>query len=274
MMRVGFWRQTLASVLWLGIVAVAGSACGGGGATRLPAAGSMDADKFLYERGLEELAEKHWFTSRVYFRQLIDSYPLSPFRMDAKLGIGDSYLGEGRVDSLILAANEFREFLTFYPVAPRADYAQYKLAIALSRQTLGPQRDQTATHETLREIDVFLKSYPNSPLLPEVRTLHREMRDLLSESEFGPGLHYYRYRWYQGAIERFTDLLRDDPEFTRIDKVYFYLAESLYKLKAWPEAQVYYEKLLADKPDSEHANDAKRRLQEIKKTAGTAKSGI
>ena len=43
--------------------------------------------------------------------------------------------------STILAANEFREFLRFFPLDKRADYAQYKLAIASSKQILGPERD-------------------------------------------------------------------------------------------------------------------------------------
>ena len=246
------------------LVALAGAAaCGGGG--KLPATGSVDADKFLFDRGMALLKDKKWLTSREYFRRLIDTYPTSAYRYDAKLAIGDSYLGEGRVESLILAANEFREFLPFFPVADRVDYAQYKLAMAQSKQTLSPQRDQTATHEALKEIDTFLRIYKDSALRPEVEKLHRQMRDLLSESEFAPGLHYYRIKWYAGAIDRFTALLRDDPGFTHIDRVWFYMAESLRKLNALPESQIYYEKLLAEKPQSEHAKTAKQRLATIKR---------
>jgi outer membrane protein assembly factor BamD (BamD/ComL family) len=82
----------------------------------LPLPGAMDADKFLFERGQEELKERHWLSAREYFRRLFDTYPRSPYRTQSKLGIGDAYLGEGRLDSLILAANEFREFLQFFPV--------------------------------------------------------------------------------------------------------------------------------------------------------------
>jgi outer membrane protein assembly factor BamD len=255
--------RAAAFLLALGVLATA-AGCGGGGG-KLPPTGSVDADKFLFDRGMGYLKDKKWFAAREYFRRLIDSYPTSPYRYDAKLAVGDSYLGEGRVDSLILAANEFREFLTFFPVAERVDYAQYKLAMAQSRQTLSPQRDQTATHEALKEIDTFLRLYKDSTLVPEVEKLHRQMRDRLSESQFAPGLHYYRIKWYEGAIDRFTALLKEDPGFTNIDKVYFYLADSLRKLNALPEAQIYYEKLLADHPQSKHAKDATRRLAEIKR---------
>lgn len=260
-----FRRYARVRALILALAALAPVAGCGGGNSKLPPTGSVDADKFLFDRGMGYLKDKKWFTSREYFRRLIDTYPTSAYRYDAKLAIGDSYLGEGRVDSLILAANEFREFLTFFPVAERVDYAQYKLAVAQSRQTLSAQRDQTATHEALKEIDTFLRLYKDSALRPEVEKLHRQMRDLLSESQFAPGLHYYRIKWYQGAIDRFAALLKEDPAFSNIDKVYFYMADSLRKLNAKPEAQIYYEKLLTDYPMSKHAKDAKTRLAEIKR---------
>ena len=86
--------------------------------------GTADADKFLFDRGTESAKEKKWLQSREYFRNLVDNYPQSPFRPDAKLALGDTFLADGGTENLLLGANEFREFLTFYPTHPRADYAQ------------------------------------------------------------------------------------------------------------------------------------------------------
>ncbi|HEY1302876.1 MAG TPA: outer membrane protein assembly factor BamD, partial [Vicinamibacterales bacterium] len=86
-----------------------------------PPTGTPEPDKFLFERGTEELDKRRWIVSREYFRQLVDSYPQSQYRADAKLGVGDTYLGEGSAESYVLAINEFREFLSFYPTHKRAD---------------------------------------------------------------------------------------------------------------------------------------------------------
>src|SRR5687767_12004210 len=89
------------------------AALAGGCATsgpRRPPEGSLEPDKFLFERGTENLNKKRWLVSREYFRQLIDSYPQSMFRADAKLGLGDSFLGERSAESYVMAQNEFREF--------------------------------------------------------------------------------------------------------------------------------------------------------------------
>src|SRR5690606_22462726 len=105
--------------------------------------GIREPDRFLFERGSEALNKKRWFTAREYFRRILDGYPQSQYREEAKLGVADSYLGEGTIESLLLAANEYREFLTFYPTSSRADYAQYKLGMVHFRQMRAPQRDQT-----------------------------------------------------------------------------------------------------------------------------------
>src|SRR5439155_754411 len=83
---------------------------------------------------------------------------------DTSLGIGDSYLGEGTAEALVLAINEFREFLSYYPTNRRADYAQYKLGLAHFRQMRGAQRDQTETREAVKELQTFVDRYPNSSL--------------------------------------------------------------------------------------------------------------
>ena len=229
-----------------------------------PPPGTTQPDRFLFERGTEALQNRDWMDARTYFQQIVDGYPQSPFRPDAKLGVGDSYLGEDTAASVVLAANEFREFLQFYPTSMRADYAQYKLAMSHFEQMRAPERDQTETREALKEFDVFFQKYPNSPLTPEVKKNWRIARDRLSDASYGVGLHYYRVRWYPGAIDRFREILRDDPDYSRRDALYFYLAESLARTDKTPEAIPYFERLLAEFPSSEHVEDAKVRLQALR----------
>lgn len=229
-----------------------------------PPAGTAQPDRFLAERGAEALKEENWLDARTYYQQLVDGYPQSPFRPDAKLGVGDAYLGEGTTESAVLAANEFREFLTFYPTSPRADYAQYKLAMSHFRQMRAPERDQTETRAALVEFDAFFQKFPTSALMPEVKANWRIARDRLSRASYLVGLHYYRIRWYPGAIDRFREVLKEDPAFSGRDAVYFYLAESLARTDKRAEAIPYFERLLAEFDTSEHLEDAKVRLQTLK----------
>ena len=245
---------------------VAAAACGVRGRGAIPP-GTAQPDQFLFERGNELLKEKKWLTAREFFRQLTETYTQSPLRPDAKLAIGDTYLGEGSAEALVLALNEFQEFLSFYPTHPRADYAQYKLGMTHFRQMRAPQRDQTETRETIREFEVLLARYPNSTLLPEVKSRLRDARDRLSEADYEVGVFYYRQHWYPGAIDRFKSLLKQDPEYTARDGVYFYLAESLNKVNQPAEALPYYERLVAEFERSDYLDEAKKRIGAIKSTS-------
>jgi outer membrane protein assembly factor BamD len=234
--------------------------CGGNSAVEPP---PSNPDRFLFDRGTQALKERKWLNAREYFRQVFDNYPNSPLRAEAKLGIGDSYLGEDTTESLVLADNEFREFLTFYPTHTRADYAQYKLAMSHFEQMRSYDRDQAETLEALEEFQVFFNRFPQSPLMPEARQNWRIARDRLSDHHLDVAITYLRsMRWCVGAIPRLREILKEDPEFTRRDSVYFYLAECLSQSdKTKAEADAYYNRLLKEFTESEHLEQTRERLQ-------------
>jgi outer membrane protein assembly factor BamD len=257
------------------VSALAFGSCASSGRAPVPP-GTAQPDQYLFDRGNDALQRKKWLTAREYFKQVTETYTQSPIRPDAKLGIGDTYLGEGSTEALVLAISEFQEFLSFYPTNRRADYAQYKLGIAHFRQMRSPQRDQTETRAALREFQTFVARYPASDLMPEVNAKLRETRDRLSESELEVGQFYYRIRWYPGALDRLNLLLKDDPDFTARDEVYFYIGESLLKVSRPAEALPYFERLVKEFEQSEHIESARKRIEEIKNpppaTAVTAKA--
>ena len=182
--------------------------------------GTADADKFLFDRGTEAAKDRKWLDAREYFRNLVDNYPQSPYPARREAG-ARRHLHQRRhaPRSLLLAANEFREFLTFYPTHPRADYAQLQLARSFTEQMLAPERDQTATRDAIKEIEIFLQRFPNSKLMPEARKMEREARDRLSEASYRVGLLLLprevvprRDRSLQGRARRPT---RRSPTATR-----------------------------------------------------------
>jgi outer membrane protein assembly factor BamD len=235
--------------------------------------GTSEPDKYLFDKGTAALNNKKWLSAREFFKQVTETYTQSPYRPDSKLGIGDTYLGEGSAEALVLAINEFREFLSFYPTNKRADYAQYKLGLAHFRQMRKPQRDQTETREAVKEFQTFVDRYPGSDLMPEATARLREAKDRLDESSYLVGYFYYRQRWYPGAIDRFKSVLKDDAEYTNRDAVYFYLAEALVKSKREAEALPYLERLVQEFEQSEYLQEAQKRLNDLKsaqaKTSGT-----
>ncbi|HEU4925644.1 MAG TPA: outer membrane protein assembly factor BamD [Vicinamibacterales bacterium] len=250
----------------MALVAIA-LAAGCASSPRKPPTGTPDPDKFLFERGSAELNDKDWFTAREYFKQLVDSYPQSQYRGDAKLGLGDTYVGEGTAESYVLAINEFREFLSFYPTHKRVDYAQYKLGMCHFYQMRDPMRDQTETLEAIKELSTFIERFPNatrSALYPEAKERLREARDRIGDHELGVGIQYHRTRWYPGAIDRLKGLIDKDPEFTRRDAALFYLADSYDKVGRPAEALPLFDRLIKEFERSEYLAKAQLRATAIR----------
>ena len=267
--------------VWMLILAVA-PACSSG--PKKPPVGTLEPDKFLWERGTEELNKKHWLTSREYYRQLMASYPQSQYRADAKLGLADSYLGEHSAESTVLAINEYREFLSFYPTHRRAYYAQYKLGMCHFYQMHGPDRDQSETVEAIAELTTFVARYsvvnPNDPdaearasVLADGKAKLREARDRLSDSDYRVAYFYLRTQKFPpAAIDRFNTILKNDPEYSRRDAVYFYLAQAYIKIQRPKEALPLLDRLIEEFESSEYLEEAKK-LSETLKADPKAKNG-
>ena len=218
------------------------------------------ADRFLLDRGHEALAKKRWLDARQYYRQVVDNYPSSSFRAEAKLGVGETYLGEKSAESLVLATNEFKEFLNYYPTNSLAAKAQYKLAMTHFSQMHPSDRDQTPTREALAEFSRFFERFPESELVPEAREKQRMARDRLSDATYRIGLSYYRRKWLPGAVSRFREVIREDPEFSGIDGVYYHLAETLARADNKAEAIPLFSRV---GQTSEYFEKAQKRLKEL-----------
>jgi outer membrane protein assembly factor BamD len=267
--------------VWTLILCLA-PACASG--PKKPPVGTLEPDKFLWERGTEELNKKHWLTSREYYRQLMDSYPQSQYRADAKLGLADSYLGEHSAESTVLAINEYREFLSFYPTHRRAYYAQYKLGMCHFYQMHGADRDQSETIDAIAELTTFVTRYsvvnPNDPdaetrasVLADGKAKLREARDRLSDYDYRVGYFYLRTQKFPpAAIERFNSVLKNDPEYSRRDAVYFYLAQAYIRMQRPKEALPLLDRLIEEFETSEFLEQAKK-LSETLKADPKAKNG-
>ena len=245
------------------MLAVMAGACAGSTEPEI-APTTVDADRLLFERGTAALEEADYLRAREYFLQIRDNYPQSAFRAEARLGIGDSYVGQGSPPDFVAATAEFQDFLSVYPTHPRAPYAQFKLGHISYLQMRGPDRDQSFTRSAIRDFETFVERWPNSELMPEVRGYLREVRDRLSESEVVVGRYYHQNNWWPGAISRLRSVLEEDPEFAGRDAVYFYLGDSYRRSGTGAEALPLFERLLEEFPESEFVEEVNEVLPELR----------
>ena len=257
------WRLALSGCL----VATMALACGGRRA-EIPTL-QLEADRVLFQRGTEALAERDWSRAREYFVQIRDNYPQSLYRAEARLSVGDTYEGEGTAEAYVLALDEYRDFLSLYPTHERAGYAQYKVGLVHFHQMRRAERDQTETLNAILEFETFITRYPpDHPLMAEAQQRLRQARDRLGDHDYTVGNFYFRFKNYPGAISRFREILDNDPGYTRRDQVYFHLAESYASTNQIAEAIPYFARILDEFETSEYAEQASTRITELEAGQG------
>src|SRR5262245_26095981 len=93
-------RLAMVGLVLLPLAAAVG--CAKTGTGRVIPVGTAQPDQYLFEQGMQALAKEKWLTAREFFKQLNETYVQSPLRPDAKLAVGDTYIGEGGGSNLVL----------------------------------------------------------------------------------------------------------------------------------------------------------------------------
>jgi len=220
------------------------------------------SDEQLYKLG-EKALKKDPEKARIYLRQVIDSFPKSYYAQRAKLAIANSYFDKGDEGSLIMAAAEYRDFIRSYPYSPSSSLAQYRIALTFFNQALKPGRDQTKTHEALVEFKRVSTDYPLSDEAKLAQKKVKECEQRLAEHYFGIAWLYNRSQAFRAAISRLTDIITNYPNYSQMDKIYYFLADSYYRSNKAEESVPFYTKLVSDYPRSKYAGDASDALKEI-----------
>ena len=217
-------------------------------------------DKILYEKATNEIVHSRYDVGRLTLQTLINTYPDSEYLAKAKLAIADSYYNEGGVSGLTQCEAEYKDFITFFPTAPEAPQAQYRVGMAHFRMMAKADRDQAEARLAEVELKEFLVKYPDNPLTVRVKARLREAQEVLAQGEFETASFYQTRGAYRAARGRYREIVEKYPNFSGGDQALYGLAQTLEHLKTPKEAVPYYSRLVRDFPLSPRAADAKDRL--------------
>lgn len=225
----------------------------------------IPADKILFQNGSELLEKSRFTEARLALQTLIRTYPDSDLQADAYLKMGDSYYQEGGTENLLLAEDQFKNFIIFFPTNPKTVDAQMKIININMREILAPDRDQHATVKAEAEINRFLMQYPNSDYVPIVKQWRDIVQENLALQNLDVGDQYAKGKNYWGAESRYKEIEEKSPRFSRMDEVDFKLAQSLLKTEQTDEAAAYLNRIVTGYPFSKYWEQAKAELQKMGK---------
>lgn len=255
------WMTALRLVALAALAALA-AACASTGASPLLTADPAGTE--LFEQGQDALAARDWRDAINALDTLLRNYPSSPYLAEARLGLGQAYYEQRRVDTLIMAIDAFQGFLTYHPSHENVDYAQYMVAMTYVAQMRTPDRDQTPTRQAIDALDVFLDNYPDSRLYPAAVQQRLDAIDSLARHE------YEVARWQAGrdedwdaAVDRVNYALEQYPETTLKCDLVFVLAEAYKQGERNEEALASYQRVVNEYPDCERVEEAQERIRDL-----------
>ncbi len=227
------------------------------------------SDEALYKLG-EQTLKKDTEKALLYLRQVIDSFPKSFYAQRAKLLIADAYFHKGDESSMILSAAEYREFIRSYPYSPSAAYAQFQIAMTFYKKMLKPGRDPSKTMQALAEFKKVITDYPASDQAKEAQTRIQDCEERLAGHSTEIAIGYHGRHGYPAAISRLTEIMTNYPNFSGMDKVYFYLGDSYFMMRQYDQALPFFTKVVTDYSGRKLAKTATEKLAEIEKLKAAA----
>lgn len=158
------------------------------------------------------------------FEQIVNNAPYNDYAPLALMNI--ALLAEKR-NNPDQAIDALDRLINFYPQNRLAPEAYYNLAETYSKLVKGPEYDQGSTRQAIRYCEDFLILFPESEYVNAIETILENMENILAKSRLNLGNFYYYYRNNSTA------------------------------------ALVFYNEAITLAPDSETAEEAKERVEDI-----------
>lgn len=220
----------------------------------------------VFQLGEDQFAKKKYQRARQYYSHVYETFPNDPLGRRALLRVADTYYQQGDAVNLVEAQYKYRDFINRYPGSDRADYAMLQIAMCSFKQMERPDRDQQKTREALEKFNDVLKTYPRSPLRPEMDKRVQDVLDRLARHDHIIATFYIKRHSFNAAVQRLNGIVEAYPNYAERDGVFYDLGVALSGLGRTAEARLYFERVLSEFPQSTYAGKAKQKLGSLKTT--------
>jgi len=128
----------------------------------------------------------------------------------------------------LIAAYHFKNYASTYPNDPRAEECLFMNAKCYYEVSPSYMLEQTYTNQCIDAIQLFVNTYPSSHYVDDANKMLDEMRGKLEQKAFYSANLYYRMGKYKAANVAFQNLLRDYPDSKDAEYVMFLMLKSDY----------------------------------------------
>lgn len=175
----------------------------------------------------------------------------------------------------ILASYHFKYFAKTFPKSPFAEECLYLSAYCKYKESPKFSLDQSSTHAAIREMQMFINMYPESPKVEDANKVIDELRLKLVRKDFYAAKEYLKTEYFRAAIYSLNQHIKDFPSSSYHEECSFLIikANYLYASKSVMSRQeerynntiIAYNDYLAKYPDGKYKKEADKYLHNANK---------
>ncbi len=186
--------------------------------------GKKKADKppdVLAQEGAQKMKTGKYEDAVEAYEKIRDRYPYSQEAMQAELKVADAKYYNKKYDE---ALQDYKTFEKLHPTNPLVPYVIYQQGLCYYRQRATIDRDPTYTYKALQEFRRLKQRYPNYEKISKAEDYMANCQKALADHEFYVGEFYYKTKHYQAALDRFSVIEQEYPDYPKMTKVKEYAA--------------------------------------------------
>lgn len=212
-----------------------------------------------YKLGLVYAEDERYEEAIAQFQTVKNKFPYSRFATESELKVADIQFDR---ENFIEAQNSYQIFKELHPRHPKSDYVTYRLAMSFYKQLPSTiDRDLSLADQAILYFDEVMNSYSTSEYVEKARKKKTESLKMLAEKVLYIADFYFVRDFYDSALNRYEQMLKQYPGLGLNDRALYGAAVSAKKVKNKKKMEFYLSNLKDNFPKSKWTAKAKEELK-------------
>ncbi|MCX6250762.1 MAG: outer membrane protein assembly factor BamD [Bacteroidetes bacterium] len=183
---------------------------------------SDDAEK-KYAKAIEYYTKKDYSHALQLFDQLMTVMKATDKAQ--RIYYFYSYCYYGQKD-FTMASYYFKRYVSNFPNTKEAEECSFMSAYCNYMNSPDYSLDQTNSYDAIKDLQLFVNTYPTSSKVPQCNDLIDKLREKLEYKDYHIARLYYKMEDFAAAIRSFNNILKDYPDSPHKEEIMFYIVKS------------------------------------------------
>ncbi len=172
-----------------------------------------DTAQETFELARDAMQDKKYKEAAEYFAKVKDTYPFSPYAIEAELSLGDAYFLQKKY---VEAAEAYKEFESLHPRHASIPYVLYQIGLSSMNQFISVDRPTTMVEQAMEYFNRVQQQFPDTEYSKKSAEQVHECRKRMAEHELYLGDMFWHMKKYGSAWRRYMYIVQTYPDVPEV----------------------------------------------------------